>query len=119
MRKAAGIILIALGGTLLSSFVVLFSLYDFLPVIGLPFGIFIIIWTIFTITGGVFCLKRRYWALCFASALVAVFIGIIALIGGMGGFSSSNWLTWCVILGGIISTIFICGTKREWQQFSG
>jgi len=120
MRKAAGIIMITLGVIPLSSFVVLFSLYDYLPVIGLPFGIFTIISTLFIIIGGVFCLKGRYWGLCLASALFAVFIAIVSLMGSsMGGFSSSNWVAWFLILGGIISMIFICATKREWQEIQG
>ena len=108
MRKAAGIILIVLGAPMLGIYVDLFVRYDSLPV-GLGFGILIIIWAVFAITGGILCLKRRYWGLCLASALVAVFIGI-------SGFSSSNWLSWFVILGGIVSTIFISGTKKEWQK---
>jgi len=116
MRKAAGIILIVFGITLLSIHVDLFARYDYLPVIGLPFGILIIIWTIFTITGGVLCLKRKYWGLCLASALVTVFVGIIALMGSLlGGGLSMNWVTWSLIVGGIISTILISGTKGEWQ----
>ena len=108
MRKAAGIIMIILGVTSLSTNVVLYCLYDY-PLTFSPFGIFMIIWNIFTFIGGVLCLKRRYWGICLASALAVVVFGI-------AGFSSSNPVSWFVILGGIVSTIFISRTKKEWQK---
>jgi len=83
----------------------------------LGFDLLTIILGVFVITGGVFCLIKKVWGLCLASALLAVFTAIVSLMGSsMGGFSSSNWIAWSLILVGIVSTIFVCVTRKEWQK---
>jgi len=127
MRKAAGIILIIFGVLGLIGLVLNLSNSGiYLPV--LP----VILWRIgsgaLLVIGGVFCLKKRYWGACLASALLALFIGISSTIDNlryiatyrMGPLSdgpvSMTWGTWILALGAVISTIFICLTKKEWQK---
>ena len=127
MRIAAGIILIILGVLGLVGLVLILSNSGiYLPV--LP----VILWRIgsgaLLVIGGVFCLKKRYWGACLASALLALFIGISSTIdylrymptGRMGPFweggISMTWGIWILALGAVISTIFICLTKKVWQK---
>jgi hypothetical protein len=127
MRKAAGIILIILGMIGLIGLVVGLSrsgIYlSFLPSV---------LWRIgsgaLLVAGGVFCLRRRYWGPCLASALLALFIGVSATIDNlryiathkMGPLSDGpvgmTWGTWILLLGAVISTTFISLTKKEWQK---
>lgn len=114
MRIAAGILLIVLGMLLLITFVSVLIDYGSYDV---AFDLFAIILSVFIVTGGGLCLVKKVWGLCLASALFAVFTAIVSLMGAsMEGFSSSNWIAWSLILVGIISTIFIAVTKREWQK---
>lgn len=114
MRIAAGVLMIILGMVSLITFVSVLIDYGSYS---LGLDLFMIILGVFVVTAGVFCLIKKAWGLCLASALFAVFTAIVSLMGSsMGGFSSSNWLAWSLILVGIISTIFICATKREWQK---
>jgi len=127
MRIAAGIILIIFGISGLIGLVNRLSYSGiYLPL--LP----IILWRIgsvaLLVTGGVFCLKRRYWGPCLASALLALFIGISSAIDNLRyiltnrvepllvGPISMTWGTWILALGAVISTIFISLTKKEWQK---
>jgi hypothetical protein len=129
MRKAAGIILIISG---------------VLGLIGLVIGligndevlryIHFFLWHIISITllvaGGVFCLRKRYWRECLASALLALFMGlsstidylryIAAIRAGLfyGGGMSLAWGFWILLLVGVISIIFICLKRKEWQEIS-
>lgn len=127
MRIAAGIILISLGvfgivGLIMglsNSGVYAELLRYILPILGrIASGALLV-------AGGVFCLKRRYWGACLASALVALLIGIPSTIDyvrwiktGMGpsGPISMTWGIWILLLGAVISTIFISLTKKEWQK---
>ena len=127
MRKAAGIILMILGVVGLIGLVLNLSNSGiYLPV--LP----VILWRIgsgaLLVIGGVFCLKKRYWGACLASALLALFIGMSSAIDNLryiathrmgpfweGGISMS-WGTWILLLGAVIATIFISRTKKEWQK---
>ena len=79
----------------------------------------------FIVTGGVFCLKRKYWRLCFASALLAVLI-MIYWIYGYTRFSFPpplfppflvSYLLLLVVTA-TLSIIFVCIRKREWQEIS-
>ena len=126
MRKAAGIILIVSGMVGLTGLVMsLTGTYsDLLPYLHL------ILWRIATavllVAGGVFCLKKRYWGACLAAALVALLIGIsstidyVRYIGGTHmvplGAVSMTWGIWILLLGAVISTIFIIRRKKEWQR---
>ena len=125
MRKAAGIMLIIYGAVLLyvtigglisearhirdPVFTILFMVIFFAFIVT---GAFIII-------GGVFCLKRKYWKLCFASALLAVLM-MIFWWPGIFGFlpRASAWWVWSSIIAGILPLIFVCIRKREWQEIS-
>ena len=127
MRRAAGIILIISGIVGLIGVVRNLSNSGiYLPV--LP----VILWRIgsgaLLVTGGVFCLKKRYWGACLASALLALFIGISSTIdmlrymtpnrmgpvwpGGIG----LTWGIWIMVLGAVISIVFISLKKKEWQE---
>jgi hypothetical protein len=127
MRQAGGIILIALGMIGLIGLVVGVS----------HSGVYLsllprVLWRIgsgaLLVAGGVFCLRRRYWGLCLASALFALFIGISSTIDNLRYISANRmgplwdgpvgmvWGTWIVLLGAVISTIFISLTKKEWQK---
>ena len=127
MRIAAGIILIILGVLGLIGLVLNLSNSGiYLPV--LP----VILWRIgsgaLLVIGGVFCLKRRYWRACLASALLALFIGISSTIDYLRyvathkfgplseGPISMTWGIWILLLGAVISTIFICLRKSEWSE---
>jgi hypothetical protein len=75
----------------------------------------------FAVTSGVFCLKRKYWKLCFASALLAVLIMIYLIYTLTGGFSApldrlSVPRLWPFIPTGILPIIFVCIRRREWQE---
>jgi hypothetical protein len=139
MRKAAGILLIIFGvGTIGISILdwVKFNLLrpepssgihpDPLPglVLGMEYGPFYpsliipIILAVFFIIGGVFCLKRKYWALCFTSSLFLHFWMIAALLGD---FFYYFWWYGFLFPVGILPFIFICLRRREWQaqEFQG
>ena len=123
MRKAAGIILIVLG------MIGLIGLVLALSDSGIDLSsLFIILWRIVSgallVIGGVLCLKRRYWGACLASALLALFIGISSAsfslqVPSPVGPLFMTWGTWIMVLGAVISTIFISLTKKEWQEIRG
>jgi hypothetical protein len=107
MRRAAGILMIILGVTAMGIFV-----YGIQAYYGLAFNLLMIFSTVFVITGGVLCLRRKYWIVCFISSLLLPF------------FAFFLW-TWVIpsvlglffIPGGIISAIFVGLRNREWQEF--
>ena len=121
MRKAAGIILIILGVAALSLFIVNVSglitnpYEDFMQTP--PDYVFIIIATlaVFFIVGGVFCLRRKCWRLCFTSSLF-LHILMTLLIFSTLLFFSWLFLLWLSLTPvWILPLIFICLRKREWQ----
>ena len=112
MRIAAGILLLLLGVTLLIALVLVFIATG-IPAFGLALDLFEILCAAFLITGGVFCLKRRYWKVCFSSALLAVIIMILFLTGPL---DTPTWLTWFVIITGILPIVFVSLRKTEWQK---
>ncbi len=110
MRITAGILLIVLGMVLLISFVYVlidYGGYD------LAIDLFAIIASVFIVTGGVFCLMRKVWGLCFASALVVILFMLFWLIGSR---LAETWLTWLISIVGTLPIIFVCVRKREWQE---
>ena len=127
MRIAAGIVLISLGifgivGLVMglsNSGIYVELLRYILPILGrIASGALLV-------AGGFFCLRRRYWGACLASALVALLIGVPSTIDyvrwiktGMGpsGPISMTWGIWILLLGAIISTTFISLTKKQWQK---
>ena len=109
MRITAGIMMLILGMTDMGTFIVALSeggIHDY----PLSFILFVIISAVFIITGGAFCLKRKYWKLCFASSL------LLSLIMIFGFLFVSMTLYSFLSLGGILSLIFICLRKRGWQE---
>jgi hypothetical protein len=116
MRRAAGILMIIFGTTMIGIFVdsLRFDIHGF-DLAYIAFRLFLIYSYVFTIIGGVFCLMRKYWKLCFASALLPVVIMILRCLGFP---PSSSWLTWVFILAGILPITLVCLSKKEWQEIS-
>ncbi len=122
MRQAAGIILIILGVAALSLFIVNVSglitnpYEDFMQTP--PDYVFIIIATlaVFFIVGGVFCLKKRNWRLCFTSSLF-LHIFMTVLIFSQLFFFSWMLLLWLSLIPvWVLPLIFICLRKNEWSE---
>ena len=122
MRKAAGIILIILGVAALSLFIVNVSglitnpYEDFMQTP--PDYVFIIIATlaVFFIVGGVFCLKKRNWRLCFTSSLFLHFFMTVLIFSNLFFFSWMLPLWLSLIPVWILPLIFICLRKDEWSE---
>ena len=112
MRIAAGILMLILGITLLVAFV-LVLIATGIPAYALSIDLFMILWAVFLVTGGVFCLKRRYWTVCFSSALAAIVLMVFYL---MGPLDTATWLDWFVIITGILPMIFVTLRKSEWSE---
>jgi len=112
MRQAAGITLMILGALLLVGCVVLLIDYS-INVHDPVFDISFMICGAFFITGGVFCLKKKYWGLCLASALVAIFIMISWLIDS---YTSLTWLDWIYSILATLPIIFVSLRKSEWSE---
>jgi hypothetical protein len=82
-----------------------------------------IIAAVFFTTGGVFCLKRKYWEICFASCLcLLVFMFFDLLPTARVSLEFLNIPSWVVIRllipWAILPLIFVCIRKREWQEIS-
>jgi len=107
MRKAAGIIMIILGVTTMGVFVYrgIQGYYH------LAFTLLMSFLSVFVITGGVFCLMRKYWTVCFISSLLLAFSANLLWAWFFGH------LIYLFIAGGIIPLIFVCLRRREWQEF--
>jgi hypothetical protein len=133
MRKAAGIILITVGVLFLCALIYL------LVVIDIMFGIRVLLILVprlvvfsllclvvpvaFHITGGIFCLRRKYWRVCLASASYAVFLSVFFLVLVPSGllfsnFISMGWIIWVMLVAAVIAVIFIVRRKKEWQEIS-
>ena len=126
MRIAAGIILIILGiarivnmiismSVLPGSFIDSHSLFEGLWI----FGYWPIAYGALFVTGGILCIGKKYWGLCLISALLALIGGIHTVVQAlMLGDSIIPWWSWILIVGALISTIFISLAKKEWQEIS-
>jgi hypothetical protein len=130
MRKAAGIILITLGALSLfgliwvvAVFGIKFFLAPFLPgPQGLAAAVTLlglVVAAAFHITGGILCLRRKYWGVCLASASFAI---LSSVVNSGGLLLSSNvytsWPIWVMLVVAVIAVIFILRTKKEWQETS-
>jgi len=139
MRKAAGIILITLGvlfacGLIhILAILIMMDRFSILMVImqrpSLVFLLGLAVAAAFRITGGIFCLMRKYWRVCLASALFAVFFVVFNIVyfSALSPFSwrwpwsdyiYMGWPIWVMLVAAVISVIFVLGTKKEWQEIS-
>jgi len=125
MRKAAGIILIifgALGVIGLVRFLTgLVNTLSFIPVEMVPSILIQIVPIAFFIIGGVFCLRRKHWRVCLASASFEAIIGIFVVVMlslGRAIYTGEWWRPWIAVVAAVISVIFILRTKKEWQEIS-
>jgi hypothetical protein len=128
MRKAAGILLIIFGVAAMILFIVNVSGLIRNPyehIVGVPPDyVFIIIATlaVFFIVGGILCLRRKCWRLCFTSSLF-LHISITELIFSQL-FSQLFFFEWMIPLWlsliplWIIPLIFVSLRKSEWQEIS-
>jgi hypothetical protein len=122
MRIAAGILMIMYGvrtiGFLVASPVSDWGYADYLD----PLDLVVIISNVFIITGGVFCLKRKYWKLCLASSLCLLLFMIFdkyPFYPVPFKFYIHTWLHMTLYLPwGIIPLIFVLLRKSEWQEIS-
>jgi uncharacterized Tic20 family protein len=113
LRKAAGILMVVLGLTIMCRYVDVLGKND--VYLALSFSLFVIISAVFVITGGLFCLKRKYWVLCFISSL---FFNYFVLV--ICAFEIFPYvLNWFLAPAGIVPLIFTCLRKREWQEIGG
>jgi len=90
---------------------------EIIPLIGIGFPFFPpyvlpIVLGAFTATGGIFCIMKRYWGLCLASALVAVVIGYGSLIAA----ESRTPEPIIIAILGILPIIFVCIRRKEWKE---
>ena len=121
MRRAAGILMIVFGLAALSLVIANVSglianpsAYIQTP----PDYVYIIIATlaVFFIIGGVFCLRRKCWRLCFASSLL-LHILMTLLIFSTLLFFSWMFLLWISLIPvWVLPLIFICLRKNEWSE---
>ncbi len=138
MRKAAGIILITLGVLFaceLIHILAILIMYRFSPlmvVIQRPSFVFLlglVAAAAFLITGGIFCLMRKCWRVCLASASFAVFFAVFNIVyfSALSPFSWGwpwsdyiymGWPIWVMLVAAVISVIFVLRTKKEWQEIS-
>jgi len=125
MRKAAGIILIIFGALGVRALVILLTglvkTFSFIPVQMVPTILLEIAPSAFFVIGGVFCLRRKYWRVCLASASFAALIGIFVVVTvslGRAIFLGEGWIPWIAAIAAVISIIFISRTRKEWQEIS-
>jgi hypothetical protein len=132
MRRAAGIILIILGVSFLCfliDVVVVFGITIFLApfdagIQGFIVGVFLlglVVSAAIPITGGIFCLRRRYWEVCLASALLAAISSVLlpALLSYTSLsiiYTSMGWTIWVMLVAAVISVIFTLRTEKEWKE---
>jgi len=125
MRKAAGILLIVFGVAAISPFIVNVSgLVTTLPVeyidSTLPYylhiNIIICALALFFITGGVLCLKRKYWELCFTSSLLLHLCMVMFPTSFLFSFPWMFFLWVSLVPVWILPLIFICLRKSEWSE---
>ena len=125
MRIAAGILMIMYGVKTIGIYISSIFLYgwDFRgDYFDLALFLISIIAPVLFITGGVFCLKRKYWKLCFASSLclsVFVFFDAMPTFYLLEFLNMPYWGVGSLLLPwGILPIIFVCVRKSEWQEIS-
>ena len=126
MRKAAGIILIILGIVevlgMITSVRSLLAGPMSMPVSTILLAVsFPIVYAALLVTGGVLCVRKKYWELCLTSALLALVVGIVPVVAQLLRGSLDvlvAWENWIVVVGAVISTIFISLMRKEWKEIS-
>jgi hypothetical protein len=111
MRRIAGILMVIFGMTAMGIFVYggIQGYYH------LAFRLIMSFLSVFVITGGVFCLRRKYWTVCFISSLLFSFsVSFFWVFLNLPIYG----LAWLLLPGAIIPLIFVCLRKREWQEVS-
>ena len=132
MRRAAGIILIILGLLflclmieLLVVFNISFLLASFAGVAPLKFipavvPISLVVPVAFHVSGGIFCLRRKYWRVCLASASFAVLLLVFNPWESLlRGSIIMSLIPWAMLVAAVISVVFISRTRKEWQGVTG
>jgi hypothetical protein len=116
VRKAAGILMVITAIVLLVVVAVSSAAlggwitYDnFMDVL---FLVFCLAWVGFIIMGGVFCLQRKHWSLCFTSSL---FLLLLMILLSLSLPPPITWVALFLIPGGILPITFVCLKKREWE----
>jgi hypothetical protein len=122
MRKAAGILMILYGVKTTG----LYASYLFLDEGGFngyyldPFVLVSIIAAVFFITGGGFCLKRKYWKLCFALSLC---LSVFVFFDAAPTFHLLEFLNMpylgvgpLLLACGILPIVLVCVGKSEWSE---
>ena len=124
MRIAAGILMIMYGVKTIVLYVssIFMDAWSFR---GSTLDMFLIsiIAAVFFTTCGVFCLKRKYWIICFASSiclLVFMFFDLLPTARVSDEFLNiPSWVVLPLLLAwGIIPLIFVLLRKSEWQEIS-
>jgi hypothetical protein len=113
MRIAAAILMVAFALFMLTDVYSGGNLYG-LNLHYFALSLLLILPAAFIVTGGVFCLQRKYWKVCFASALVTVVIMIVWWIS-----QADSVLAWIVSMVGTFPIIFVLLKKSEWQEVQG
>ena len=123
MRKAAGIILVIFGALAVVSLVRLLTglvnTLSFTPVEMVPTILMQIAPAVFFAIGGVYCLGRKHWRVCLASASFAALIAILVVVTvslGRAIYTGEGWIPWIAVVAAVISVIFISRTRKEWQE---
>ena len=114
MRIAAGVLMVIFGAwTMALSVAELVEFGDINPDRLLSVSL-VFVAAIIT-TGGILCIRRRYWKLCFISSLLllllVVFFGPIPFAPLPFGALSSL----LAIVVPVLPLIFVCVRRREWQ----
>lgn len=120
MRQAAGILMIIFSMTTVGIYFEL-AKYYVAPPNYLAVTLSTILAVVPIITGGVFCLKRKYWKLCFALSLWLLLFMILFLLSlpSTEIRFRSIWVPCFLIPMGILPQIFVCLRKKEWQEIQG
>jgi hypothetical protein len=110
MKKTAGILMIAFALFMLA------DAFSGLPRYGVLLSDFVLallltIPAAFIVSGGVFCLARKYWKVCLASTVVTVVIMVVWWIG-----QTDSILAWIGSMLGTFPIIFVLLKKNEWQE---
>jgi len=117
MRQAAGILMVAFALFMVRDVSSVLSFMAFLwPFYGLGLGLLVVLLAAaaFVIVGGVFCLARRYWKVCLASAVVTVIIMILLWIN-----ERDSVLAWIVSMVGTFPIVFVLLARKDWQKTQG